>query len=351
MKVVFCWSDISGYMAACWREMANDPDISLFVVAFKSEAESEFSEELMRGIPCCLLDKVQRHNEKKIEELVRAERPDIVVLCGWFHRPYRQLVFRVSGSKFVMGMDTPWRSTLKQSIAPLLLRNFTGRIDHVVCTGERSWQYATRLFGRNIPISKGLYGIDHSSLSRLWLTRQQQQWPRSFLFIGRFVPVKAVDVLVEAYRLYRTTVDNPWPLVCCGKGPLEYLLKDVDGICSLGFVQPKDILAVMSKAGVMVLPSRFDPWPLAIVEAASSGLPVICTYACGSSVEVVSNSYSGIVVPENNVERLAAALTRIDELYDEIPLWGARAQQLAEPYSAQNWLTRWKSIFADTCRL
>src|SRR4051812_29726203 len=35
MNVVFCWSDISGYMAACWRALAAIEDVRLFVIAFE----------------------------------------------------------------------------------------------------------------------------------------------------------------------------------------------------------------------------------------------------------------------------------------------------------------------------
>ena len=58
MKILFCWPTISGYMAACWRELAGRADADVFVLAFPRSAGkySPFATDLMHGIPSRLLD-------------------------------------------------------------------------------------------------------------------------------------------------------------------------------------------------------------------------------------------------------------------------------------------------------
>ena len=34
MRIVICWSHVSGYMAACWRALAATPGVDLFVLGF-----------------------------------------------------------------------------------------------------------------------------------------------------------------------------------------------------------------------------------------------------------------------------------------------------------------------------
>jgi glycosyltransferase involved in cell wall biosynthesis len=349
LKVVFCWSDISGYMAACWRALNNSDEVEVFVIAFQALTETAFGDRLMQDIPCRLLDLEKRQDVHAIEQLVISERPDVVVVCGWLHQPYCKLV-SVAGlqhTAFVMGMDTPWQDNWRQRLAPLVLRSYLQRMDRVVVTGERSWQYAKHLGIETDRIERGLYGIDYNSWVPLWEKRAQAEWPRSFLFIGRYIPVKAIDVLVQAYQDYRERVEDPWDLVCCGQGDLKSQLAGQPGIIDRGFMQPSEMESVWQSAGAFILPSRFDPWPLAIVEAAAAGLPIICTDVCGSAVEVVRSWYNGLVITEDHPAELTRALLTFHEHHAELPLWGKRSQELAAPYATNIWVDRWKALLQD----
>ncbi|MBW7881351.1 MAG: glycosyltransferase family 4 protein [Caldilineaceae bacterium] len=345
-KVVFCWSDISGYMAACWRALHSLPDIDLFVVAFQARTETAFSAQLMAGLPCRLLDLQERDDPALIEQIVAAQQPDVVVLCGWFHKPYRQLPAnpRLRHVRFVMGMDTPWQGTARQFLAPYALDSFLKRMDATVVAGERSWQYARRLGVPSRKIVRGLYGVDAATWSPLLAQRRRRPWPRSFLFVGRYVEAKGIETMVAAYQQYWKDVIDPWPLICCGQGPMASFLREVPGLQDRGFVQPQDLHSLFLNAGAFLLPSRFDPWPLALVEAAASGLPLVCTDACGSAVEVLRDGYNGFLAPADDAGILAAALVAIHHYLDQLSEWGARSQQLAAPYAAEIWAGRWRDL-------
>ena len=339
-------------MAACWRALNNSDEVEVFVIAFKALTETAFGDRLMQDIPCRLLDLEERQDVHAIEQLVISERPDVVVVCGWLHQPYCKLV-SVAGlqhTAFVMGMDTPWQDNLRQRLAPLVLRSYLQRMDRVVVTGERSWQYARHLGIESERIERGLYGIDYKSWVPLWEKRSQVEWPRSFLFIGRYIPVKAIDVLVQAYQDYRDRVDDPWDLVCCGQGDHKSQLAGQPGIIDCGFMQPSEMKSIWQSAGAFILPSRFDPWPLAIVEAAAAGLPIICTDVCGSAVEVVRSWYNGLVIPAENSVSLTQALLTFHEHHAELPLWGKRSQELAAPYATSVWVDRWQALLRNAIK-
>lgn len=346
LKVLFCWSDISGYMAACWRTLLQSSSLDLFILAFQAQTDTAFSNHLMQGIPCRLLDQKERQDRALIQQIVLNQSPDIIVLCGWLHPPYRQLLRlpQLKNIPFVMGMDTPWWGTWKQRLAPWVLRPFLQRMQRVVVAGERSWQYAYRLGVPRSTIASGLYGIDYQRWAKQGHHRQQAPWPRSFLFVGRYVTTKAIDILMPAYQSYRQQVADPWPLVCCGQGPLAASLQQQPGVIDRGFVQPTDMDDIWRSAGTFILPSRFEPWGAALVEAAASGLPVISTDACGSTLDVVRSWYNGLVVPSDHVPALANAMLTIHNLYDVLPTWGQRSQTLAAPYAVEVWADRWQIL-------
>jgi glycosyltransferase involved in cell wall biosynthesis len=251
-----------------------------------------------------------------------------------------------------MVMDTPRLDTWRQELGKYWFRNYFARISKVAVIGERAFQCAKLLGFSEAQISRGaMCGIDYSGFSHTYALRTAQSggWPKRFLFTGRYRPVKAIDVLLKGYTLYRESVKDPWPLSTCGSGPLEGMVNSTAGVENLGFVQPADQRDIYTRHGVFALASRFDPWPLAIVEACAAGLPVVCTEACGSAVEVVRTHYNGITVPTDNAEALATALQYMHDHHAELPEMGRRGMEMAAPFAAEFWARRWIEMIDEVC--
>jgi glycosyltransferase involved in cell wall biosynthesis len=87
-----------------------------------------------------------------------------------------------------------------------------------------------------------------------------------------------------------------------------------------------------------VLPSRFEPWGVAIHEATAAGLPVVCTRECGASTRLVLDGYNGVVISKDDPEALIDGLVRITEAGDAARrAMGAASRGLALQYSPQRW--------------
>lgn len=343
MRVLFCWTDTSGYMAACWRSLASAPGVRLDVFANNCSTQTSFSADLMEGVRWTPVPTEKRHDAAWLTAHVEQIDPDVVVLSGWANPAYRALVLK-SGAKrprFILAMDTPWQGTTKQWLARLALWRYLRRIDAVFVPGERGWQYAKRLGFQEKQIYRGLYGVDWAYFSNALTDRTHaKEWPKRFLFVGRYTAVKGLDSLIAAYADYRSRVSTPWPLVCCGRGPLGYLLADTPGVTDKGFLQPEAVTKEMVSSGALLLPSTFDPWPLALVEGCAAGLPVVCSEACGSSVELIRDGHSGFTFPTGNHDRFVDTLLRVHTATD-LHAIGTRAQAFAAAYSTHEWSNRW----------
>jgi glycosyltransferase involved in cell wall biosynthesis len=339
-------------MTSCWRALSALGDIDYALIAFQSNTgQIAFEDSLVQGLPARLLTPAEQNDASLIHSLVLEQKPDIIVIPGWFHEPYVMLArdAALSNAKFIMTMDTPRRDTLRQRLGRFKVGWLIDRVSRVFVAGERAWQLAKLLGAPECKIRRGMYGVDYAALAPLFEQRLKQPggWPRKFLFTGRYVEDKAIDILMEGYQRYRARSREPWPLTCCGAGPQSHLLQDRAGVTNLGFVQPREQHRIMIEHGVFVLPSRYDPWPLVIVESAAAGLPVVHSEACGSAVEVVRNYHSGRAIATGDVDALAEALLWCDLHADELPDMGRRAQPLAEPYSAQAWALRWRAVFQE----
>jgi glycosyltransferase involved in cell wall biosynthesis len=350
MRLVICWTDLTGYMASCWRALAGRRrDIELQVVVFapRTEAHQRFNESLLEGLSYRLLTQEERFDPKAVRAIVAAHRPDAVMIPGWYEPGYRRLCWypELAQTKFIMGMDNPWKHTWQQRMARLRIGRYVDRMDAVVVAGERAWQFARRLKVPERKIFRGVYGFDLPLFDGAYEQRLANgPWPRRFLFMGRYVPLKGFDFLLPAYRKYRTMVSDPWPFTFCGQGPMQGLIAAEAGAEDWGFCQPSDQPGVMARHGVFVIASWYEAWSVALAEAMAAGLPAICTEEVGATVDLIRACHNGLTVPTRDADGLADALKWMHDHYDRLPTMGQHARQFASAHSAELWAERYERM-------
>lgn len=353
VRVVFCWTEASGYMAACWRALAAMPGVSLHILhsrGLTGQPANPFLEDLrlLDGVDNEVFDPERPDVDAHLLQRVTELQPDVLVVSGWLYWPHVQVALSPAMSRvpLVIGMDSPWRGTWRQRLAPLRLRTFIRRAALVVCAGERSREYARRLGVPEQRIKLGYYGYDHARFQAAAEQRAGSAWPRQFLYVGRYVPPKDLPTLVDAYRSYRASVSDPWGLTCRGAGPEAGLLADCEGVIDDGFAHPRDLPEVFARHGAFVIASKFEPWGVVIGEAAASGLPVLCTTACGAADDLVRECFNGLTVAPGDAHGLAQAMRWIHDHERDLPALGRHSQLLSEAFSAESWAVRWRHYLA-----
>lgn len=336
MKIMICWAGYAGYLAACWRELYRQMGDGLQIFAEQTRYPYDAS-KLLDGLPIEILDRDTTIAFNVLKERLLCFTPDVVIVSGWRTDAFRKIVFAFPQQKFILAMDTPWRNDYRQWMASIVMRGYLHRFSAVFVTGERGREYASHLGFKDWQIYQGVYGFAYKPLSTCYAKRLLGgAWPKAFLFLGRISSEKGLDTLAAAYRKYRTSVPDPWPLRCYGHGEpaKDYL---VEGMCFPGFRQPSELESVFLDSGVFVLPSHYEPWGVVIAEAAASGLPVICSSACCSGIDIVRDFHTGLTYPDRDANRLSDRLVWMHTHYDELPQIGKNAQVYAEAYSANNW--------------
>lgn len=281
------------------------------------------------------------------EDLLMAEleefQPEVLLVNSWHIPAYMNAARRWRGRALrIVVMDHQWLGTPKQWLGRLTRQVYIQpRFDAAFMPGDEQAVFARNLGFKQHEIIVGLYTCDNP-----FFTGPQDPPRDSFLFTGRLVDTKGVDVLADAYRAYRQQASDPWPLVVAGMGPMDEELKAIDGVQLLGFVSPKDLPAVMAEAGCMVLPSRFEPWGVVVQEAAASGQAVICTSTCGAASRLVLDGYNGRVVAPGKPQELTNAMHWITNADPEHRVAiSRRSVELAKQYTPQ----RWAEHLAERC--
>ena len=341
MKVAVLWTGLSGYLNACLKELAARKGVELFVSHQAPESNAPYDEDQFAWMPHRFMWRAHREL-RRLDEKLREFAPDIMVLASWHIPTYRRLALKnASRSWRVMIMDNPWRGTLKQRIGTLVSPYYLHPMtDLVWLPGERQSVFARRLGFEQKVILRGSFSCDQPEFSRGHLQRiaNGRPVPRSFLFAGRFIQTKGIDTLAKGYQIYREICSDPWPLTCCGAGPLKSCLENKPGIKLEGFVQPEQMYSKLATSGCFVLPSEFEPWGLVIHEAASAGMLILASEKAGAAVHLVQPNYNGFIFGNRDPRGLAEFMRRVSGMSDaRLDAMSRASNLLSEQYTPCRW--------------
>lgn len=223
-------------------------------------------------------------------------------------------LFRTSGARYVLYLDntievsrTEWPEWVAVEGRPL---------ERLYAWERRLFQGAAHLFTMGGPAARsltGFYGVERSkvtvvgggaSFDELPQPRSERRDP-TILFVGSDWRRKGGDVLVEAFGRVRARHPQARLQIIGTREP-----RPEPGVEVLGFLSDREQLAdVYAEASVFCLPSRFEPYGLAAIEAMAHELP--CVVTPGALGEVVQHGETGLVVLPDDVRGLAEALNRL----------------------------------------
>lgn len=320
-RVAIIWPGFTGYTGDCWRALAQHVKVKIWLEP--SALEQHFDGSELAGLDWVRLPHAA--DFPAAVEAVRAFTPDVLLVCGW-HTPLCRLMGRAKiDCRKVIAFDMPWEWRLRKFAAKLLLWPRLRHFDSAFVPGAAAARYARWLgFGRR----RLTLGSNTSCWERF---RNLSPAARGFLFVGRFVHAKSLDVLLAAYARYREQVADPWPLDLVGSGDLPVPAGEAR---VLGFVPPHEMPRVLGEHACLVLPSRWEPWGVCAAEAMSAGLMTILSHVCGLAHDVPPTRS----VRPGRVDDLTAAMVAIHHLPEAArAAERIRVRQAMETFSAAHW--------------
>jgi len=354
MTIVFFWTGATSYMAACWRELAKKAGVRLKVfVEVRRDGTTGYSHhEVLQGLDYSLTYEGEPWDRDAFRREVAALSPDVLVVLGWRCGRCRFVAVDPAFANVpkLFTFDMPFAFTPRKIMARFVLWPYLKRFSGAVVPSEASFRYARYLGFASSRVSRGLIGLDTEQFGRASETRSRlEAYPRRFLYVGRYTREKRMDVLLKAYRHYRKQVKEPWTLTCCGMGPYAEKLQHGEGVEDKGFVQPSELPRLYATHGAFVIASEYDPWPLVIAEAVASGLPVVCTEACGSHADFVRPRLNGLVCPTNQADLIADAMCWVHENERDLAAMGEHGKSLVAPFSKEQWANEWVTRCQGIC--
>jgi glycosyltransferase involved in cell wall biosynthesis len=251
-----------------------------------------------------------------LERALDAADPDCVVVSeyglaslralNWCRRNKRAYVIFTECTPGIDSMLPPWQLGLH--------RRLGRHADGLIATSSAA---RARLLAFGIPddrIAVALQAADVEPFRAVVAsrTRAAAGTPVNVLSAGRLVPDKNFATLIEAF----SRIGSEATLEIVGTGFLADELKQLAAQLGVsvrfpGHVPPSRMPSLYAAADVYALVSTYEPFGVAVREAAAAGLPIICSKTAGAAGDVAIDGRNALLVNPYDVDDVAQALERM----------------------------------------
>jgi starch synthase len=333
--------------------LVNDGDINVTVIV-RSKYVNQFELNKHRGVR---LKTIYAPKNKVFEAIIHSilsvfyaaiKRPDIVHIHAVGPNLVAPLA-RFLGLKVVMTHHGPDYERKKWGkIAKIFLKTgewagvtFANKV--IVISEEIQISIAKKYNRRDsilIPNGVSISGVpeyEESVLKKYDLERCQ------YIFtLGRFVPEKGFDYLIDAYK--NANINSNIKLVIAGNA--DHVTKyssnlkqqaNEAGIVLTGFIKGNDLAQLFSNCNLFILPSFYEGLPIALLEAMAYGLPILASDI---------NANTQVNLPAENYFKVGD----VKELVKKIEgFYTGKIIHSKKIYNMENY--NWKNIAASTLKV
>lgn len=251
---------------------------------------------------------------------------DVIVFNGYDRLDFIFLLFihlfSFKKKKIGLESDTQLRipkNYLKRIIKKLYL-NFIFKNNHIhgLAGGNNNHRKLFSYYGMNKNNIHFLPMVVDVEKRKFTIDRQRNSI-FTFLFVGRFIPLKQIEYIIKSF-LFEFENKSNVQLKLVGDGPLLNHLRDkykYDNIFFEGALFDEDLIEVYRTSHVLILASNKEQWGLVINEALASGLAVLSNNKVGANYDLIEGKGTGYVFDSDLDSDLSIKMKSIfqDEKY------------------------------------
>jgi glycosyltransferase involved in cell wall biosynthesis len=265
--------------------------------------------------------------DRELERRCATDDGTLVVFAGWRDRTIRPAMMARARSRspFAFWTDTPKTAggLLRRVLDAAFLR-FARRAVTTLATGAPAVERYRAMGVPDERVENFPFVVDPDHFGGSVAVRSDR---RASAGVRLLIPARLIDhlkgqsVAIEALCIARKRAPAmPLELILAGVGPdgdrLRTLARQrgvADAVRFEGWVEYALMPALLGAVDAVVLPSYWDPFPVAVIEAMAAGLPVLGSNACGSVRERVVHRESGFVHHAGDVASLAEHMRAVAE--------------------------------------
>ena len=155
--------------------------------------------------------------------------------------------------------------------------------------------------------------------------------------------IDAWSIVAKAYPDWKLKIVGPGE-----RGPYQEQVKQLGLEQCVSCKDASDhIFDEMASSSFYVLSSRSEGFGLVLIEAMAVGLPCVAFSCSAGPRSIITDQLDGILVPKNNVQELADAISFMIVHDKERQKYAANAKINAERYRVDNIMMKWIILFEN----
>jgi glycosyltransferase involved in cell wall biosynthesis len=206
-----------------------------------------------------------------------------------------------------------WRYRLLQErVMPFMLRTACRHASRVLCLSSLERDYLVR---RGWVSADRVEVVFHGVPPGFFLPERPPRPARTLLFVGQWLPMKGVEYLREAFtELAHRHADLR--LVCAGTlVPADEVLAGFAPVVRprVTVIPRLERLALVDlyrEADIMIAPSLYEGFGVALVEAMAARLPIVTTRV-GVAADALTDGESALIIPTHHSQAIVGEVERL----------------------------------------
>lgn len=278
-------------------------------------------------------------------------QPNIVIASNVYS------IFLSEVTRYIYGFKYKTVSLLQNNLlqvidykVPFLLRKYIKNIfvyifrrsDSVVTVSNNLSKHIYNLFKlRDIPAT-----IEALSTDKIVKRVKKDGTSNRIITVARLDGQKDYETLLKAFKIVKGKLPNA-ELFIVGDGPLRKKIEDLskrlkldDNVIFFGWDQ--DPYKLMDKSDLFVLCSKFEGFPLVLLEAMGRGLPVISSNCKYGPYEIILNNKYGMLFEVGDVNKLAYQIIDMLENKSLLNHYSKMSMERVRMFNQDNMLLKFK---------
>lgn len=288
------------------------------------------------------------HAVQKVRDILKANRIDLLIACGALYYPLGILACKGTKTKCVCWEHTNPATSSDYKFQSLCRRYAARQSDYIVVLTKAAEEY----YKKELPKCKDkitqIYNPIDSNVSR---SAQYNSSSKKIISVGRLTSAKNFERLIEiAARILPDYPEWTWDIYGDGelKDSLQRLIEKKQlnrQVVLMG--QVSDLYNRYGDYAFMVMTSRYEGFPMSLIEGAANRLPLISFDIPTGPNEIIMNGLNGYLVDASSDNDM---IEKIRQLIENQALRESMSKEicrLADTFAIERILKQWKMLYNE----